>query len=306
MPNILLTNFCNQKCPYCFAENEFKKKKTEMSFDNFKLVLDFLKKSSDKNVRLMGGEPTLHSGFKEIIDFALAGGFSVQVFTNGLFSSDILNFLSEKAGKIKYSFNLNSPRDYSKSQWKLILNNLETLSRYNNCLIGKVIWRKNFNIDYLLRLTSKYPIKTVMLRIANPIIGEKNRFPAQKDYPALAKNIIREIKKTDKDKVKIGFGCGLYQKMFNKRQQDILKKHNIDLKWGCQANSGRFDIRTDLSVFRCFPLSDWQKKNLLDFKNIKEVEEYFSRLMKDRQLLNSKNDFINQGPCFSYLLINNL
>ena len=36
--NILITNFCNQNCPFCFASSEMNNKliKKEMSLDDFK------------------------------------------------------------------------------------------------------------------------------------------------------------------------------------------------------------------------------------------------------------------------------
>jgi len=303
MPNILLTNKCNQSCLYCFAQKEKESGPKEMSLADFKVVLSFLSENRDNKVRLMGGEPTLHSKFKKIINFALRKGFSTQIFTNGIFSPVILDFLDKKKGKIKYSFNLNFPQEYSGSQWKLILNNLKTLSQYNNCLIGKVIWKKDFNIDYLLELSDKYKIKVIMLRFANPIAKRKNKFINQRDYSILARNIVCQIKKSDKIKARIGFGCGFSKNMFNKNQIKLLKEYNVaNLEWGCDGNSGRFDIGTDLSVFRCFPLSNWDRKNLSDFKSEKEIESYFKRLMLKHQTLKSSKDYIHQGPCFSFLL----
>jgi len=303
MPNVLLTNHCNQKCSYCFAEEEMRRKRNEISLKDFEVVLNFLEKSEEKNVRLMGGEPTLHPEFKKIINYTLFRGFDPQIFTNGLFSPDVLNFLNKKKGKIKYSFNLNPPEDYSSSQWKLILNNLEILSQYHNSLIGRVVWQKNFNIDCLLNLAEKFPVKIIMLRLANPIINQKNQFAPLKDYPVLAKNIVREIKKTGKNRIRIGFGCGFAKEMFDEEQLKTLKEHNVaNLKWGCKGNNGRFDIGTDLSAFRCFPLSDWEKKKLTDFKNIQETEKYFYRKMKDLQGCFPESNHLLNGPCFSCLL----
>jgi MoaA/NifB/PqqE/SkfB family radical SAM enzyme len=311
MPNILLTNQCDLKCPYCFAINEIVEQKpvgnNELSLKNFKIILDFLERSGDKKVRLMGGEPTLHSQFKEIIDYTLDRGFNVQVFTNGLFSSQIANFLAGKGVDIKYSFNINPPEMYSSKLWNRILRNLEKLSSFESSLIGAVIWQKDFRIDYLIDLTKKHPIKIIMLRIANPIVNQKNQYLTLDQYPALARNLIREIKKANRNKVRVGFGCGFSKRMFGKGQLAILKKYQVaNLNWGCQGNSGRFDITPDLSVFRCFPLSNWQRKKLTDFEDSQSVENYFNSIMAKYQSENSKNDFISQGPCFSYLLSRNL
>lgn len=303
MANILLTNICNQKCPYCFAGNELKKEKTEMFFKDFKLILNFLKKSNGKVIRLMGGEPTLHSQFKKVVNYVISQDLKVHVFTNGLFSNKIANFLAGKKHNIKYSFNINPENFYSKKNWDLINANLKSITPFKNSLIGSVIWEKDFNINYLINLADKYLLRAIILRIANPIIGQNNKYISSNYYSSLAKNLIKEIKKTDKNKIRIGFGCGFSKKMFSAKQLQILKSYNVvNMKWGCDGNSGRFDIGVDLSVFRCFPLSNWQKRKLTDFNNFEEIENYFTQLMQKYQSHNSNIDFIHQGPCFSYLL----
>lgn len=311
MPNILLTNICNQKCPYCFARDVIQGKQSniqgELILKNLKTILDFLEKSGEKNVRFMGGEPTLHSKFKRIIDYVLSRGFSVQLFTNGLFSSKITVFLVKKEEKIKYGFNINPPHTYSSQKWNQILKNLKILTSFKNCLIGSVIWQENFNIDYLLDLADKYPIRAIILRIANPVINQNSKYVFLSRYSTLAKNIVQEIKKSDKDKIRIGLGCGFSKKMFTKEQSRVLKSYEVaNMRWGCDGNNGRFDIDTDLSVFRCFPLSNWQRKKLTDFNNTKGIEDYFVQFMEKHQSHNSDIDFIHQGPCFSYLLSKDL
>jgi len=311
MANILLTNFCNRNCSYCFAKEEMKDaknngEKKELSFKNFKIILDFLEKSGEKTARLMGGEPTLHSKFKQFIDYILSRGFRVHIFTNGLFPSGIAKFLASKGKLIKYSFNIDPPEIYSSRSWKLISENLKIIAPFGNCLIGRVIWKENFNINYLLDLASKYFIRVIMLRPANPVIGKNNKYILPDWCPILAKNIIRKVKKASERKIKIGFGCGFFQKMFDETQQRFLKYNVVNLKWGCDANTGRFDVDTDLSVFRCFPLSDWKRKKLSNFKDNAEVENYFAKLMRQHQSRNSDIDFIHNGPCFAYLLNSNL
>lgn len=308
MPNILLTNTCNQRCPYCFAANKITRDSKnrgskEMSLKDLKTVLDFLERNNERVIRLMGGEPTLHSKFEEIVDYILSRNLRIHVFTNGLFSAKKANLLVRKGQKIKYSFNINPPSAYSSRRWNQILENLGVITSLENCLIGAVIWQENFNIDYLIDLANRYPVKAIMLRVANPVFNQKNKYVSLNRYPTLAKNIIREIKKADESKIRIGFGCGLAKNMFSPEEIHLLKKYNVaNMKWGCDGNSGRFDISVNLSVFRCFPLSGWQEKKLLDFNNSQEIENYFNRLMKDYQSRNSETDFIHQGPCFAHCL----
>ena len=66
MANIMMTDVCNLRCPYCFA-NEFVNKDTnEISEENFRKAVDFIVgDGSHSSVGLIGGEPTVHSHFEE-------------------------------------------------------------------------------------------------------------------------------------------------------------------------------------------------------------------------------------------------
>ncbi len=299
MPNILITNLCNQNCSYCFAVDELKKKKSqEMKMTDFKKVLDFLEGSDDKTVRLMGGEPTLHSKFKEIVEYVFTQGFSLQIYTNGIFPNSLAEYLANYKDKIWHSFNINPPEFYPKKTWNQINENLKILFPFRNVLIGSVISQKDFNIDYLIYLAKKYSLRGIVLRTANPIIGQNNQYLSLKDYPVLAKNLVKSVKKSDKHRIRIGFGCGLSKNIFSEKEQQLIKDYQVVTKgWGCDGNSGRFDVGVDLSVFRCFPLSNWQTKKLFDFNSVQEIEGYFNKLMEKQ-----RGNFIHQGPCFSYSL----
>jgi organic radical activating enzyme len=274
-----------------------------MSFNNFKLVLDFLKNSKEKTVRLMGGEPTIHSQFKEIIGYTFSQGFSLKIYTNGIFPSNLAKFLAKYKNQIRYSFNVNSPNSYSMKTWNQVNKNLGILSPFRNILVGNVIYQKDFNIDYLIDLAKKYSLRGILLRTANPIINQNNKYISLKDYSVLVKNLIKGIKQANQNKIGVGFGCGLAKKSFSKMEQRLIKDYQVVTRgWGCNGNSGRFDIGVDLSVFRCFPLSYWRKKKLSDFSNTKEAERYFIKTMEKYESGNISLDSVNQGPCFAYLL----
>lgn len=78
--NIVITGKCNRSCPYCFAKGKMQSdtdagnKNTgpvAISLQNFDKCLDFLKKSSRRRLNILGGEPTLHPVFEELIRHSL-------------------------------------------------------------------------------------------------------------------------------------------------------------------------------------------------------------------------------------------
>ena len=54
MANIFLTRKCNLKCPYCFASEFVNKENEEVTLENFKKIVDFIKKNGTKRIGLIG------------------------------------------------------------------------------------------------------------------------------------------------------------------------------------------------------------------------------------------------------------
>ena len=80
-----LTNACNCRCGMC---GQWKQK--PVIADNYKLLIDFMKKNKVLMLSLTGGEPTLHPELTEIIKYAKSSGFFVHLITNGTTMTDSL------------------------------------------------------------------------------------------------------------------------------------------------------------------------------------------------------------------------
>lgn len=77
-----ITSACSHKCPWCyggFPADKF----TNMSLDDFKVVLDKLKDIGIYQISLTGGEPTDHPQFREIIKMVDDYGFMIHLVSNG-------------------------------------------------------------------------------------------------------------------------------------------------------------------------------------------------------------------------------
>ena len=96
MANLSITNVCNKQCVYCFAnDTRIEFGKTYVDDETFEKALDYLERSGIKQARLLGGEPTLHPNFISFVNKALDRGLDIMLFTNGLISAKVLNFLTE-------------------------------------------------------------------------------------------------------------------------------------------------------------------------------------------------------------------
>ena len=67
MANISIVNYCNLKCPYCFANDMIDNNRYTMTSDELVKILDLMGRTNEY-VGIIGGEPTLHPKFDEILN----------------------------------------------------------------------------------------------------------------------------------------------------------------------------------------------------------------------------------------------
>jgi len=266
-PNILITNFCNQNCTFCFASKEMGSKtlQREMSLPDFKKVLSKLKSNSSISVvKLLGGEPTLHSQFPEIINASLKHFSYVQVFTNGIFSDTLAQFLKEKLPKIGFTFNVMTPGFlFNKETRKLVSERILSYIHKTKVTLS-FTFDMHSNMEIVFDAIKKNIISGVdsfRLGFSNPTAGERNYYTFS-DFPKVGKKliyIVSHIRKHNKN-AKIHLNCGFTRCMFTNEEFDFLQKEHISITgFGCFGKDASFDLQTDLTAFHCFPLSQKDK-----------------------------------------------
>ena len=85
---------CNLNCPYCFISAE--EQGEEVPWSDIKDLADYFEKQGLMEVRLTGGEPTIHTRFEEIVDEFRNRNIYVSVATNGCWSKSVLEFFKSK------------------------------------------------------------------------------------------------------------------------------------------------------------------------------------------------------------------
>ena len=127
MPNISLTFRCNLRCPYCFAREFVDAKSGDISLDNFNTALEFLTKDNAIHLGLIGGEPTLHPQFEEILQQVIDHPkvSAATVFTNGVLLDRYTDLLAHP--KISLLVNWNTPNLLGEKAFKAIQDNVDTL-----------------------------------------------------------------------------------------------------------------------------------------------------------------------------------
>ncbi len=301
--NIVFTNFCNRNCPYCFAKGKLNSAKNSrdsyINFKNLKIIINFLKKSKETQVGIIGGEPTLHPKFKEAVMMILDEEFHIGIYSNGIIKKDIITFL-ESIDKNRWIMllNINQPESYTQKEWSKINRAMKTLNR--KITLGFTIYRVNFNMDFIIGLIKKYNLRRIIrVGIANPLWGQDNKYLPMKDYNKLAPKIVKFARKCDDLDISLGFDCGFTLCSFTKKQCGQLFYYNSPLITVCGPV---IDVGPDLKLWRCFVTSMIWNRKLTDFKDLQEIYQFYINKFEAFRKVGATNKcfrckYLNRGQC---------
>jgi len=272
---------------------------TNMSRENIRKIMDFQLKSGDPQLRLLGGEPTLHPEFIEIVEEAMDKGFFVHVFTNGMMKKEIADFLS-KIPDNKISMLCNVSPQAKDSDRKIAMRNY-ALHKFGKVVqVGITLTSPQFDYKYLLDYIKKYKLKKrIRIGIAQPIVGKENEFLKTSEYRETGKAIIQMVKECIKEDILVGFDCGLTLCMFNEEEIGILMKCSEGFVMNC---SPILDIGKKLDLWHCFPLSEVLVSQLDYFQNRNDAVKFYIDQVKPYRTLGCmpeciKCDFLRRGQC---------
>ena len=286
MPNLLLTDYCNRNCPYCFANEKVvhTQKKDEVHrfihMDDLETVIRYLKKSGLDLASLLGGEPTLHPEFNAILNRFLDEGFRLRIFTNGLIPEKHLRYLAskvrEKNYKIDIILNINHPTLTSADEWRRIEIAFQNLTE--SVTLSYNIYDRHTDFDFLVDVIHRYRLnKNIRFGLAQPIAGANNQYLDVAAYPEIGEKIAIFSEKCDQYNIAIGLDCGFVLCMFNEKQIGKLIVNNTAFSILCGSI---IDIGPDLTVWRCFPLSKEHNVKLTEFEDEKQLKAHYDAVYK--------------------------
>jgi sulfatase maturation enzyme AslB (radical SAM superfamily) len=262
MANLAISTICNQNCAYCFTVDQLGQNRvggspvTAHSFldvDRFEERLSFLARSNIEEVRLLGGEPTLHPRFVELVDRARATGKEVTVFSNGLMPQSALACLEVLSAQ-KCSVVVNVNEADGAQDGRTYQRQLDTIRRLGaRSMLGFTIYRTDFRPEFLLGLiatTGCAPI--IRLGMAQPCLSGTNRFIHPNQYRAVAVKITHFARAAAKAGVRLDFDCGFVRCMFSDADLETIEKTGANVGWRC---SPILDVDVEGNVIHCYPLA---------------------------------------------------
>lgn len=147
---LILTDACNFKCPYCRGlDNSIK---GTMPLEKAREVVQLWIDDGLKNVRFSGGEPMLYHGLKELVEMCKAGGVEhIAVSTNG--SLGIVRYIELiEAGVNDFSISLDGACCAVGDEmaglpgcgvWNTVVENIRALSQLTYVTVGMVFTEEN-------------------------------------------------------------------------------------------------------------------------------------------------------------------
>jgi len=159
-----LTRRCNLNCVYCYNKST-QKYLQELNVEQIYNLLSELSKSGTFEIRLTGGEPSLHKNFEEIVNYAELLGFFLSVSSSGVINSKAIEILQKDSIRI-IIIGLDGPKEYNdlkrgKGTFDKVIDTVNKLKDKTikfNCVICKENIK---HLDYVAELSDKIGISGI-------------------------------------------------------------------------------------------------------------------------------------------------
>lgn len=282
MPNIAITNQCNLKCEYCFAEEYKQQNKYEINLTDYQQLLYF---SSTSNIGIIGGEPTLHPDFVNILKctnyICNEQDIRATLFTNGI---ELKPFLSLIEDKISILININSPSimtDNQISKLSEVLDSIYTSPLANRTTCGCNIHLNCTDYDYIWKIVEKYSLFSIRCSVVSPggcyLSMRDNKDDYYKKIKPIFLNFCQEAQRhccrlnMDCNKIPICY--------FTEEEMQLVLNvcHNYDVLY-CNPV---IDFINANEAVSCFGNIN-QKINIDNFDSLDELKRYFQLNNYDR------------------------
>lgn len=283
--NILLTRECNRNCPYCFAKERMSSRGNPTALNvaplaiskaDFSRAIEFAKNSGEERVGVLGGEPSLHPEFFDLLTIALEAGLRTTVFTNALWKDEQIEHVAALRDKydarLHFFVNMNEPARSPNGEHQRQSRLFKAVPR--SCSLSFNLSRADCDARFLVEVINTYGItRDIRLGLAQPLADMPNEHVSIADYKDMAPSILALAQECDKCNIRFGFDCGFVLCMFTEEQVGKLVLAGAHFTSFCGP---AIDVGTDLSVWACFPLSTFATGEKLDaFRDLAELKKHF-------------------------------
>jgi len=278
MANIAITNICNLKCEYCFADDMIHEPSSSISLEDFIKILQFTSRTPKNHIGIIGGEPTLHPEFdkiiKEINIYCRENNTGATLFTNGIELEKYLPMLCERIGML---INCNSPDKMSIDQYKKLSSTLDKINELcmfdTRCTCGCNVYLGCDNYYWIWEIVDKYHLPHIRCSVVSPGGCYRNMRSDKELYYNMMKPIFLNFCTQAKDhNCKLHMDCGKIPLCyFDQFEKEIVLAacDNYMESYFCHPV---VDITQGFRATACFGCYD--PVDIRDFNTVDELEDY--------------------------------
>ena len=267
-----------------------------MSLEDYEKLVDFILKNPFDKIGIIGGEPTLHPQFLDILKLTKEKSIGRKqppiLFTNGIELKPYLPYLKDMNVLINY----NNPNLMTQTQRNKLFEVLEesyNLGYFSNLyMIGCNIHLNCTDYSYIWDAVEKYSIKVIRCSVVSPG-GIYGGWKTKKDeYFIKLKPIFLNFCKQAKEfNCKLNFDCSYIPLCyFTDDERKLIDEVSEIIKTCNSLCPSVIDFTTDLKVTSCF--GSYNPIEFEQFSNTKSLGFYlFNKFNKQLAKAN------NQGKC---------
>lgn len=274
MANIAVNNYCNLQCPYCFANRYItEEEKQSITMEQLERILEFLSRSNVSRVGLIGGEPTLHPNFGNILErvttFCKGYNTNCSIFTNGIRLYEYARMIKDNVGCL---INLNHPDIVGAANWNSIIRSLDRIklcSSLERINLGINLYHTMIGYDYIFDLARNYNKGIIRVSYVAPTCKFSN--VDKEEYYTVAKDIfVPFLEKAKSEGIILRIDCNCIPRCyFNEKEVELLDSVTEGYHDYCEPV---IDITPDFKATACF--GAYELFDLSKFDNIIQFERY--------------------------------
>ncbi len=324
-----ITRNCNLECNYCFIKAE--KGAADVPTESVYKVAEFMGQNGLMEVRLTGGEPTVHPDFLNIMHKFKQEGVYVSVATNGIWSNKIRDAFT-KEENLWVICSIDGPKEihnkYRPDTFDKIIENLKILKDKNptsRIRLTTVLTRDNMNYVYDLgHICKEVQAESITVIPLRPQVRDPNIISNMvKGYEF--KGVIEDLIRATND-----FGIKFTTTMETDYKDKIFKDPIVRKRSSCAAGreatnldynaaTGEFQVyacsyspASDLKALEAlrkpFLAGTFKKENVSEFLNIWRNENAW-KLFRELTIRSEgclKCDYLARHQCTGSCAIQNI
>jgi organic radical activating enzyme len=284
---VCVTYRCNLSCKACYARGLQKELgMDDIRLEDFARLVGRLKGTGWRSIRFLGGEPTIHPHFTEMLDMCYRAGIEVSMPTNNLFPAEVGEKLASPLVR-DMAVNYSAVSSLDAEQKRIFSDNLEYMSRRSIPFSFSYILDPADSEDRLTALYAdmrKYKPLYIRVSLELPAFSDTHfTFMFAETRKVLFSSVYRMLQNCAKLYVPFYIYRPIPLCLFSAEQREKLEKYSrfifftrCPLSFITENGYGMMlTVNPDLSTFPCASVF-LKGPDIFSFKNRLAVNEFYA------------------------------